>query len=499
MSFVPSSYQQAIFDWFQVLEGNRAVNAVAGSGKSTSLIKGLGYISNSLARETLFAAFNKSIVEDLKVKLPAGINCQTIHSLGYATLRKNLPQIQKWQIEDYKYKNLARNLDIPRNYGDRNAFIESFLKLLSMAQATLCPNDPDSLAGLAERFNIDEPPCGYEPMVEAVDLFMREGVEIAKKTGQISFADMIWLPAYLGLQAPSYSLICVDEAQDLSAAQMALVRSAANGTGKVVAVGDPRQAIYGFAGAESDSFFQLSNYFNAEQLPLSICYRCPTSVVDRAKLIVPQIEAAPNAEKGIVDSIQEGQFRQMLREGDMVLCRTTAPLIKLCFELIAQRKKAIIKGRDIAATLTNTVKQVCKTRGGSWVSFLESLDAYKGIQIELLERKPNTENQIENLRDRCEAIEVCFMSFCPESMEQFIRDIESLFSDQRAGITLSTVHRAKGLENDRVFIIKPEKLPLVWKNQTASQAEQEMNLRYVAITRAQSELYFVETSGKDDE
>lgn len=497
--FYPSEYQKAIFEWFQSLPHNAAINAVAGSGKSTSLVRGLGYTDPSISRGALFVAFAKDIVESLKPKLPAGLDCRTLHSLGYATLRKSItPQAGKFTIDGYKYKNLTRQMQIPREYGDPKVFKDTLDDLFVKAQATLTPAEPEALLNLADRFGIDEPPCGFEPMAEAVALLMQEGVQIAMKAGIISFSDQVWLPSYLKLQPPTYSLVCVDEAQDLSAAQMALVKGAAKGTGRVIAVGDPRQAIYQFAGAEPDSFYQLSSFFEATQYPLSICYRCPSSVIDRARIIVPQIESAPDAPAGIVDTINEEKFQKMLTSGDMILCRTTAPLVKLCFQLLRRRVNATIKGRDISATLTSTVRQVCKMRGGSWDNFIASLDAYKEHQLYILNEKFNTEGQQDNLRDRCEAIEVCFESFAPRSMEGFISDIESLFSDQRAAITLSTVHRAKGLENPRVFIIRPEKLPLVWKNQTEAQATQEQNLKYVAITRAQSELYFVETEKEEE-
>jgi DNA helicase II / ATP-dependent DNA helicase PcrA len=58
-------------------------------------------------------------------------------------------------------------------------------------------------------------------------------------------------------------------------------------------------------------------------------------------------------------------------------------------------------------------------------------------------------------------------------------------------VLLSTVHRAKGLEAERVFLLYPDKLPLQWENQQAWELRQEMNLKYVALIRAWAELYFV--------
>jgi superfamily I DNA/RNA helicase len=78
------------------------------------------------------------------------------------------------------------------------------------------------------------------------------------------------------------------------------------------------------------------------------------------------------------------------------------------------------------------------------------------------------------------------------SIKELISKLEAIFSDnEKDSITLSTIHKCKGLEADNVVIVIPNKLPLVWKNQLDWQFEQEMNLKYVAITRAKKKLYFV--------
>jgi len=497
--FTPSVYQQKIYDWFRSGSDCIAVSAVAGSGKTTTIVQGLHQAPQSIhfnSSHVLFAAFNKSIVEELLRRLPAGVDCRTIHSLGYATLRNGMRNTPKWDIDDAKYKVMAKRLNLDSSYGDPHVFRDAALSLLKFAQATLCPIDSESLADVADRFNIEIPPCGIDPLAETVSLFLKEGIRQAE-SGKISFGDMVWMPGFLEMQPATYGLVCVDEAQDLSKAQMTLIQRASNGSGRVIAVGDPRQAIYQFAGAESDSFHQIVRHFDAQQMPLSICYRCPSSVIAEAQKIVPQIECAPGSAPGIVDTITDKKFREMIASGDMVLCRTTAPLIKLCFELIGQRKQARIKGRDVAASLVNAVKQICNRQ--PFESFSVLLQGYRMKQLEVLEQKIGSESQQEALNDRCDALEVCYQSFQPVTKEGFISDIESLFSDQRAAITLSTVHRAKGLENARVFILHPEKLPLIWKGQTPEQNRQEWNLKYVAITRAQRELYFVSIQEKEYE
>ena len=66
-----------------------------------------------------------------------------------------------------------------------------------------------------------------------------------------------------------------------------------------------------------------------------------------------------------------------------------------------------------------------------------------------------------------------------------------MFSDSRSSVVLSTVHRAKGLEERRVFVLRPDQLPLRWQNQQKWELEQEYNLKYVSTTRAKEALFFV--------
>jgi len=257
------------------------------------------------------------------------------------------------------------------------------------------------------------------------------------------------------------------------------------------------QAIYAFAGAMNDSFERLREHFGAGVKPLSICYRCPSSVIEMAQEIVPEIEAAPNAPAGVVDTIEEGQFEEMLAPGDMVLCRTNAPLLKLCFELISRKVHARVRGRDIGAQLAALARSIGKDLV-DFDSFPMAVRSWRDAQILALSAKTDAEFAIQSAKDRAECLLTCFASFQPATCDALAQKIQSLFSDEHSPVILSTVHKAKGLENPRVFIIRPELIPLVWKGQQPAQLRQEMNLKYVAITRAQQELYFVK-KGRHDE
>ena len=103
---------------------------------------------------------------------------------------------------------------------------------------------------------------------------------------------MIWIPTASKLPMDTYKWVLVDEAQDLSAAQLRIIRSSLAEGGRMLAVGDPNQAIYAFAGADCNSFERVTELAGGTTLPLNVCYRCPKSHIKLAQEIVPTIEAA---------------------------------------------------------------------------------------------------------------------------------------------------------------------------------------------------------------
>lgn len=166
-------------------------------------------------------------------------------------------------------------------------------------------------------------------------------------------------------------------------------------------------------------------------------------------------------------------------------------MVKLCIELIAKKIPARVRGRDIGKALTAIVKEVAKLPEFDFEKFGYALEAYQYDKITKLQQKKNSESQIESLRDRISGIWVCYQAFNSHNVNDFCTEIEDLFSDSRSSVVLSTVHRAKGLEERRVFILRPDRLPLRWQNQLEWQLEQEYNLKYVSLTRSLEALYFI--------
>jgi hypothetical protein len=326
---------------------------------------------------------------------------------------------------------------------------------------------------------------------------MQEGEKAAAQNLDISLEDLIWLPNKWNVKVPQKAFLLWDEAQDANAAMLGLCLKAVEDGGRLIAIGDRRQAIMGFSGSDSNSWNRIHEVTRPTVLPLSLCYRCPTSHIELAQQIVPQIEARDDAPDGTIEVISRKQAKELVLEGDLVISRFTAPLVSLCLQLVIGGEKARVRGRDLGTDLTELVKRA--VAAGDYPNrFHAALNAYCLPKVVFL-KEAGEDRAVESLVDRLEAIRACFGAFGLDcgSLEQFCDRVENLFSDEDGAIILSTIHRAKGDESNRVFILGSNFLPFLCKADQQWQIDQEWNLTYVVLTRAKRDLYLIPLSKKD--
>ena len=335
--FKPSPYQQAITTWTREGRGNAIVNAVAGAGKTSTV----GLVASEITGTKVYLVFNKHNQISAEKKLGhTGLHVFTCHSFGYRILRANA-SIANRKIDKNKYRNLVRDLaKADRKFAalDRDEqweILSPAFKLVDLGRNDLV--DPrsegaeDRLHEVADHHALVLP-LGYAEFIMGLVIgALRSGMGKRDGDGQVrlgavDFGDMLWIPAMYEMREKTYQWVLVDECQDLSAAQRYVAFAAMGKGARMLAVGDPRQAIFGFAGADSSSFAKLAAQADATELPLSVCYRCPRAVVKLAASIVPQIEAAPDAPEGKVTRVREDDVDEMVVEGDMILCRITIHL-----------------------------------------------------------------------------------------------------------------------------------------------------------------------------
>ena len=472
-----SIYQKLIFSFVKHSENNAAVEAVAGSGKTTTAVHAMKSVPAYM--DTLFAAFNKSIVEELERRVPDGVSVRTMHSLGWSGIKRHFGSAE---LIDRKSMNHAEKL-----FGNLKSnkwfwgYMNNLTKLADIVRQNVEFDEYIVEEAMDKHgFNTvtgDEP----EHVVRLIKSMMED-------TEVFDFTDMIFIPAAMPeIRLPKFDFIFVDELQDLNRAQQLLIERMLDKKSRNIGWGDSRQAIYGFRGSDEQSFRRFLDIPNTSSLPLSICYRCGKSIVEEAKKIVPQIEFFEGQQDGIV---RTGEVSE-ISNGDWVICRNTKPLVILAFVLISEGKKARIKGKEIGESIIGLLQSVNVNIQSVAIRLLKA----KRDQLLLNYRdhykmdKPELHPKVISLEENIGVIEFLFDRLGGD-VRRVIAFLRDTFSDEHSDIYLSTIHKAKGLENDRVFFLRPDLIPSRFAvNQW--QKDQEENLRYVAITRAKKELIYV--------
>ncbi len=328
---------------------------------------------------------------------------------------------------------------------------------------------------------------------------IQRGFETFKQRGEIDFTDMIWMPVTLGLAVETAPYVFADEVQDFSPLQRAYLGRMIGPQTRGLFVGDADQSIYAFTGADVDSVKKLVEEFDCTVLPLSVTYRCPRSVVALARSFQDTITPRDGAPLGIVDEVNWLDFAPT--SGDLVLCRTTRPLVATCWHLLQQGIPAYVEGKTIGAGLSRTADTISSRPDFKWADFMLHADGEyedRKAMVMLKNGGDDDDERIDRAFDDIEACKVLWGIDSPDSLRGFERTVARLFGDRDENddrVTLCTAHRAKGLEADHVFLLKPQKMPHVMGCRTPSGAKQESNLQYVTVTRAKRQFTFI--TGED--
>lgn len=317
--FKPSSYQQALFDWITSGEGSAIVEAVAGSGKTTTIVQALELLP--AGDYAIFLAFNRNIAEELKRRIPPQHEASTFHSAGLRAWKRVHP---KCAIDERKMRNIIKKMMSAEEEAEIGDVINHLVSLAKQrGLGCLVPEVPQAWESLIDHFDLDVPSYMRNKIIEGARMALIESVKTAGAV--IDFDDMLYMPVLLEAKPPQYDWVFIDEAQDTNGVRRALAKMMLKNTGRLIAVGDSHQAIYGFTGADSDAIDLIREEFQCETFPLSICYRSARNIVEAARAFVPEIESAEGAPDGIV--LNTNFIDTPPAENDAILCRNTAPLV----------------------------------------------------------------------------------------------------------------------------------------------------------------------------
>jgi superfamily I DNA/RNA helicase len=500
--------QQNVISFVEKGRGNGEVIARAGTGKTTLLLMAAPFMQGRV----ICTAYNTDIAAELDAKAKKlglfHMEVKTSHAAGLRTWKKVAQRVKIDLGGGEWFGEISRHLELSKEV---KPFVRAAMNFARQrAFGILCPlNDPNAWLKLCDDYNLAEklfadpgavPPAQRDAMLKmAMKLSckaVKYSLEIADRI--IDGDGMIFAPLAKGAIYDTYDWGVMDEAQDVNPLRRVQFKRMLKPGARCLFVGDPRQAINAWAGADSDSMDLIHREFNTKRFPLTVTWRCPKVVVQRAQAIVPDYQAAPQAPEGRTSSVLLEKFLQVtnlkkLRPGqDVVICRNTRPLVDLAFAMVAKNIPCHIEGKKLAAPLV-----AMATRWGDATPDIETL---RPKVAEYLTRETqrlmslDQEDAADRLTDQVEAL-YAFMEGMPVTtpIDKLKAKITSMFADTKKGgkphgITLMTAHKSKGLEFPRVFLLGANRYMPSKHARTAAAMEQEQNLIYVAWTRAQEEL-----------
>ena len=520
--FEGSDEQKTIWEYQLNGSAHMVINAGPGTGKTATEI---GYCLRApRSQRILFVAFNKHIAAEANGKLQAtklyNVKACTYHSLGYAMLRNQFKSLG--DPDEGKMTAILESLSPPPIYGKGE-----WRKALNLAE---------KLVSYVKNYHLDYSAIEFGNEIEAIAdhhalemngkfgealSLVRPALNECKRMAsvKVDFNDMVWLPVVLNLSYPNpVDMMITDESQDLNKIQHELMFRVAGSSTRCVVVGDKRQAIYSFRGASTTSIEDLSARLGetkrgVREFPLTVTRRCPKLHVQLAQSLFPEISALDDAPVGEILTMNRDKAAAELRVGDMVICRVNAELVPMAYDLIRRDIRPVIKGRDIGKGLLQLIERLekavtvipltkrcldceestriaCATCQGRGVvsdemgCYREALKIYQDEEMsKLLPKGDKAAGRISALQDKCDCLSE-FIDNSKTAAEMKTR-ITTLFSDDdpKNCVVLGTVHRTKGLESPRVFILAPELIPHPMARQDWERA-QERNLAWVACTRA---------------
>jgi DNA helicase-2/ATP-dependent DNA helicase PcrA len=479
LNFTGSGEQQAIWRSLENTSHHMIVNAVAGSGKTTTALRGCQHIPGAF-----YLAFNKSVQQE--VDATGLVPARTFHSIGLEAIRANYAGVQTNIKRGWSIVNAV----VPAMSDDSELCIAPAVKQLSSICKQYGCTDPDEMSDLIDTHEVD---CGVHEQ-RVIGYTVDAMIASLENLSSVDFDDMIWVPFAKQLGMPRKEMLVVDELQDLNRVQQWLALQSGN---RILGVGDPNQSIYGFRGADSSSMDNFSSALgdlwkrsqqrNVVTMPLSFTRRCAKSIIRAAQQVVPAIQALPDAIEGSCLVSGPNSWQSVI-VGDLILCRTNAPLVSAAYQLLKAGLPACVIGREIGAGIANLLARAQKQ--SKHTDLKRILDVAGDIICDEF-MKFSAAKQMGRA-NACQERLDCLIAAakeCASVKEVVMRLAQLSANDPRTSIRLSTIHRAKGLEADRVYLLRPELLPHPMAS-SDSQLQSERNLLYVAITRARHSLVF---------
>jgi DNA helicase-2/ATP-dependent DNA helicase PcrA len=424
----------------------------------------------------------------------------TMHSLGARELKINtkekLLQGSKWN----SFKNFSvvcKNMSFETYLGDSGIpqYEDNHMKIINYARSK-------KLTILDAAVELD--------LHQYVDIWLTEQIDqdlksYKEQTKMIEFSDMI--DEFIEKdKCPSLDAVFLDEAQDLSPSQWDMFFYIESRCERSYIAGDDDQTIYTFQGADPDIFINLKGTYDARVKSR----RVPKKIYDVAVSILSQIETRllkkwePKEEEGNVYNNIFLEDIDFSKGKWFVLTRTNNELKPIAEHLESIHMRFDSKVNNLLSKkLLDAYRIWVRLNDGATVSSEEALKIYdylnynkKQVKRGYSQGQTLTKVEYVNLEDLVANHGLLVtgsweLLHIEEASKVYIKGLieqgEDLFKDAR--IRLSTIHRAKGDEEDNVVLFTD--LRKIIYEQAKKNPDPEHRLFFVGVTRAKHNLYIM--------
>lgn len=509
MTFSPTDEQQAIIDAVRGSSTSLMIRAMAGCAKTTTLELAARAMP---VRPSLATAFNVKIKKEMESRLPKHFQVMTLNGLGHSAWGRTIGK--RPAVDDKKLGAILKAAIQQHKAELGDVTQDEFTTVLSLVRrARISGLVPTMWQRPGVRVLIPDTEEGWEKVADSLYLELSDvQIFVARKVlnesirlaydGVIDFDDQIYMSALFGGVFARYPIVMVDEAQDLSPLNHIQVEKSA--AQRLIVVGDPRQAIYAFRGADSTSMDTLRSLRSDWiDLPLSLTFRCPKAVVGRQQTHAPGFTAHETNADGLLHQWTEKEKWtiadvEALGSGQIaILCRNNAPLMAAALRIIKSGRGCTILGREIGKSLIALSSKILPRDEGSLEQAAAAIHAWADKEIALA-RANEKEERVAIIEDKADCLQAVVSSLdaeetrAPARLRQLL---STIFNSDSLRITLATGHKAKGLEWPIVVHLDPWRIPSKYARKAQEEGnptpmEQDLNLRYVIETRAKHDLVF---------
>jgi superfamily I DNA/RNA helicase len=321
------------------------------------------------------------------------------------------------------------------------------------------------------------------------------------------FIDQIQLP---NAKVPEFDVIFIDEAQDLSLLQWKMIKALQSHTKDIYIAGDDDQAIFGWAGADVNSFIK----FDAIEIPLKQSRRVPKIIHQRALLRLDNIKSGRLEKPWNTPTSKEGTIKIFfsidpidLSKGDWYILARTNDLLKPILKDLRRRGVYFETkdGRSISESLYRDILNWEAWKKGKELNTIEVQRLLERFNKKLKE----TEDKLFKLNDLKKEYELnsqlqwydAFTAVAPNT-KTYIRTMRSNGEDLRLKprIKVLTLHSSKGGEATNVIILQNQtRNTIKGATKTIMKQDEEQRVWYVGLTRCSKNLFLIRCKDRSKE